>query len=74
MSAVSEAQSTLNAEAESEAAKFGEDVKYLADFTNSTKKFEPWIKKAEEKVDNLNFEEKFLILQENFYFNANARF
>ena len=28
-----------------EAAKFGEDVKYLADVTNSTKKFDPWIAK-----------------------------
>jgi len=40
----------LNSEAETEAAKFGEDVKYLAEVTNSTKKFEPWIKKSEEKV------------------------
>lgn len=40
----------LNDEAETEAAKFGEDVKHLADVTNSCKKFEPWIKKSEEKV------------------------
>ena len=50
MSSVYETQNTLNSEAETEAAKFGEDVKYLADFTHSTKKFEPWIKKAEGKV------------------------
>jgi len=42
--------SELNEESEAEAAKFGEDVKYLADVTNSTKKFEPWIAKSEEKV------------------------
>jgi len=42
--------SGLNEESEAEAAKFGEDVKYLADVTNSTKKFEPWIAKSEEKV------------------------
>jgi len=42
--------SQLNSESEAEAAKFGEDVKYLADFTNSTKKFEPWINKAEDMV------------------------
>ena len=40
----------LNNESETEAAKFGEDVKHLADVTNSCKKFDPWIKKSEEKV------------------------
>jgi len=42
--------SGLNNEADTEAAKFGEDVKHLADVTNSNKKFDPWIKKSEEKV------------------------
>merc|ERR1719189_1081690 len=42
--------STLNDESEAEAAKFGEDVKHLADVTNSNKKFDPWIKKSEAKV------------------------
>jgi len=42
--------SGLNTEAETEAAKFGEDVKHLADVTNSCKKFDPWVKKSEEKV------------------------
>jgi len=42
---------TLNSEADSEAAKFGEDVKHLADVTNSTKKFAAWIVKSEEKVE-----------------------
>lgn len=42
--------SDLNTESETEAAKFGEDVKYLADVTNSTKKFDPWIAKSEAKV------------------------
>jgi len=42
--------SALNDESETEAAKFGEDVKHLADVTNSTKKFEPWIKKSEGDV------------------------
>lgn len=42
--------STLNEESETEAAKFGEDVKHLADVTNSNKKFDPWIMKSEEKV------------------------
>jgi len=40
----------LNSESETEAAKFGEDVKYLAEVTNSTKKFDPWIKRSEERV------------------------
>jgi len=42
--------SGLNDEAETESAKFGEDVKHLADVTNSNKKFDPWIKKSEEDV------------------------
>ena len=42
--------SGLNMESESEAAKFGEDVKHLADVTNSVKKFDPWIKKSDNKV------------------------
>jgi len=50
MDGVSGTLDGLNTEAETEAAKFGEDVKYLADFTNSTKKFDPWIKKSEAKV------------------------
>jgi len=50
MDAVSSTLDGLNNESETEAAKFGEDVKYLADFTNSTKKFDPWINKAEAMV------------------------
>jgi len=50
MDSVQSALATLNTEAESEAAKFGEDVKFLADFTNSTKKFDPWIATAKAKV------------------------
>jgi len=50
MSEVWSSLDKLNSEAETEAAKFGEDVKYLADFTNATKKFEPWIAKSEAKV------------------------
>lgn len=50
MDTVKGALSDLNSESEREAAKFGEDVKYLADVTNSTKKFNPWIEKSEAKV------------------------
>ena len=32
-----------------ESIKFGDDVKYLAEFTSGMKKFEPWITKAEAK-------------------------
>jgi hypothetical protein len=28
---------------EAEGAKYGDDVKYLADFTSGVKKFDPWI-------------------------------
>jgi len=50
MDKVSSTLGELSTEAENEAAKFGEDVKYLADFTNSVKKFDPWINKTEEKI------------------------
>ena len=45
-------QSTQNAlldEVKVECAKFGDDVKYLADFTSGVKKFDPWIQKSEAK-------------------------
>ncbi len=32
-----------------EGEKFGEDIKFLADFTSGQKKFEPWIEAAESK-------------------------
>jgi len=50
MDKVSSTLGELSTEAENEAAKFGEDVKYLADFTNSVKRFDPWINKTEEKI------------------------
>merc|ERR1712080_82024 len=53
MSKVAETQSGLSSEAESEAAKFGDDVKFLADFTNGVRKFEPWINKSEEKAKSM---------------------
>ena len=42
---VSKSKNLLLRQMITEAAKFGEDVKYLADVTNSTKKFDPWIAK-----------------------------
>jgi len=42
--------SGLNEESEAESAKYGEDVKHLADVTHSTKKFDPWIAKSEANV------------------------
>ena len=39
----------LYAEIKTECEKYGEDVKYLADFTGGCKKFEPWIQKSEAK-------------------------
>jgi len=50
MDAVKEKLTDLNSQSETEAAKFGEDVKHLADVTNSTKKFNPWVEKSEAKV------------------------
>jgi len=42
-------QQNLLTEVKKEGEKFGEDVKHLADFASSQKKFTPWIEKAEEK-------------------------
>ena len=42
-------QGKLIGEVEAEGAKYGDDVKYLADFTSGVKKFDPWIQKSEAK-------------------------
>jgi hypothetical protein len=45
-------QTTFNAlflEIKAEGAKYGDDVKYLADFTSGCKKFDPWIQQSEAK-------------------------
>ena len=47
--AVLASQKKLLAEIHEEGAKFGDDIKYLADFTGGQKKFEPWIALAEAK-------------------------
>ena len=39
----------LLAEVKAEAQKYGEDVKYLADFTSGCKRFDPWIQQSEAK-------------------------
>lgn len=49
MSDVADTQNKLLGEVKSEGEKFGDDVKFLADFTSGQKKFEPWIAKAEAK-------------------------
>ena len=55
MDTVKDTLEELNGEVEAEASKYGEDVKHLADFTNSCKKFEPWMAKAETKVSVFKF-------------------
>ena len=40
----------LDAEIKSECAKFSEDVKYFAEFQTGIKAFEPWMKKAEQRI------------------------
>ena len=42
-------QGKLIGEVDAEGAKYGDDVKYLADFTSGVKKFDPWIQKSEAK-------------------------
>ena len=42
-------QNKLLEEATAEGAKYGDDVKYLADFTSGCKKFDPWIQQSEAK-------------------------
>merc|ERR1719318_1361310 len=45
----------LDGEIKSECAKFSEDVKYFAEFQTGIKAFEPWMKKAEQRIiDGLN--------------------
>ena len=51
MSKVQETQTNLLEEVKRESVKFGDDVKYLAEFTSGMKKFDPWIEKAEKKKD-----------------------
>merc|ERR1711936_228540 len=40
----------LDAEIKSECAKFREDVKYFAEFQTGIKAFDPWMKKAEQRI------------------------
>ena len=42
-------QNALYDEVKAQSAKFGDDVKYLAEFTAGVKKFDPWIQKADAK-------------------------
>ena len=51
MSNVQETQTNLLEEVKRESVKFGDDVKYLAEFTSGMKKFDPWIEKAEKKKE-----------------------
>jgi len=49
MNDIQDIQSKLVNEVDAEGAKYGDDVKYLADFTGGVKKFDPWIQKSEAK-------------------------
>jgi len=49
MNTVSQTQGKLFDEVKVECSKYGDDVKYLADFTAGVKKFDPWIQKSEAK-------------------------
>lgn len=49
MANIESTQGSLSQEVQSEGAKFGDDVKYLAEFTAGCKKFEPWIQSSEAK-------------------------
>ena len=46
---VRETQGKLFDEIKTECSKYGDDVKYLADFTAGVKKFDPWIQMSEAK-------------------------
>ena len=48
-STVESTQQKLYDEVKEQSAKFGDDVKYLAEFTAGVKKFDPWIQKADAK-------------------------
>ena len=48
-STIESTQLALYDEVKQQSAKFGDDVKYLAEFTAGIKKFDPWIQKADAK-------------------------
>ena len=43
---------TLDADIKAECARFSEDVKYFAEFQTGVKAFEPWMKKAEVRIND----------------------
>jgi len=49
MDTIRQTQGKLFDEVKVECSKYGDDVKYLADFTAGVKKFDPWIQKSEAK-------------------------
>merc|ERR1711983_187338 len=51
----------LDEEIKSECAKFSEDVKYFAEFQTGIKAFDPWMKKAEQRVADGLLQPKSLV-------------
>merc|ERR1719318_250368 len=51
----------LDGEIKSECAKFSEDVKYFAEFQTGIKAFEPWMKRAEQRITSGLAQPKSLI-------------
>merc|ERR1712141_450458 len=51
----------LDAEIKAECAKFSEDVKYFAEFPTGIKAFDPWMKKAEQKISDGLMQPKSLV-------------
>lgn len=51
----------LDEEIKSECAKFSEDVKYFAEFQTGIKAFDPWMKKAEQRITDGLMQPKSLV-------------
>merc|ERR1719166_766184 len=51
----------LDEEIKSECAKFSEDVKYFAEFQTGIKAFDPWMKKAEQRISDGLMQPKSLV-------------
>merc|ERR1719499_2569224 len=52
---------SLDEEIKSECAKFSEDVKYFAEFQTGIKAFDPWMKKAEQRISDGLMQPKSLV-------------
>ena len=61
LSTVRSELNNLDGDIKAECARFSEDIKYFAEFQTGVKAFEPWMKKAETKINDGLIQPKSLI-------------